>query len=99
MRKVAVFFLASISAGASSGVVFDKAGNLYGTTVQGGIGPCYRGCGVAYRLSLGANGGWKYTVLHKFDSQAESPPNGGVIVDSKGNLYGTAYSVVYEITP
>jgi uncharacterized repeat protein (TIGR03803 family) len=84
---------------ASSGVVFDKVGNLYGTTAEGGIGGCFNGCGVVYRLSSGTDGKWKYTVLHKFDSQAESPSDGGLIIDNQGDLYGTAYSIVYEIIP
>jgi hypothetical protein len=54
---------------------------------------------VVYKLSPGAGGKWKYTVLHKFSSPAESPPDGTLILDAKGNLYGTALSVVYEITP
>jgi hypothetical protein len=81
----------------SSGVVFDKAGNLYGTTSAGGIGPCFDGCGVVYKLTPLANGKWKYAILHKFNSQAESPADGGLIFDKNSNLYGTAYSVVFEI--
>jgi uncharacterized repeat protein (TIGR03803 family) len=83
----------------SGGVVFDSAGNVYGATAQGGIGPCYNGCGVVYKLSPDAKGKWNYTVLHKFDSQAESPSDGGLVVDKKGNLYGAAYTVVFEVTP
>jgi len=83
----------------SSGVIVDKAGSLYGTTSAGGIGPCFDGCGVVYKLAPLANGKWKYMVLHEFNSQAESPSDGGLVLDKKGNLYGVAYSVVYEITP
>jgi uncharacterized repeat protein (TIGR03803 family) len=83
----------------SGRVVFDRAGNLYGPAVQGGIGPCYNGCGVVYKLSPGADGKWKYTVLHKSISQAESPSGGGLVLDDRGNLYGTTYGFVYEITP
>jgi uncharacterized repeat protein (TIGR03803 family) len=82
-----------------TGVVLDKSGNLYGTTAVGGVGACYDGCGVVYKLSPGAGRKWKYTVLHKFSSQAQSPPDGALILDAKGNLYGTAFSIVYEITP
>ena len=83
----------------SGGVVFDKAGNLYGTTELGGIGQCYDGCGVAYELTPRPNSKWKYTVLYKFCSPYESPSGGTLILDAKGNLYSTALSVVYEITP
>ena len=81
-----------------TGVIFDKAGNLYGTTATGGTGYCYHGCGVVYELTPLSNGKWKYTVLHKFSNPYESPPDGKLILDAKGNLYGTALSVVYEIT-
>jgi uncharacterized repeat protein (TIGR03803 family) len=84
----------------SSGVVFDKQGNLYGTTAVGGIGTsCPVGCGVVYKLTPGAGGTWKYTVLHKFNGNDGFGPNGGLVLDGKGNLYGTAFTVVYEITP
>jgi uncharacterized repeat protein (TIGR03803 family) len=83
----------------SSGVVLDKAGNLYGTTGVGGIGDCPDGCGVVYRLAPAANGKWQYTVLHRFTGSDGGEPGGGLIFDKKGNLYGTAYNVVYEITP
>jgi uncharacterized repeat protein (TIGR03803 family) len=83
----------------SSGLTVDKVGNLYGTTAAGGIGGCPDGCGVVYELTPAAQDKWKYTVLHRFNSQAESPSDGGLVLDKKGNLYGVAYSVVYEITP
>jgi len=85
--------------GPTGGVVFDKAGNLYGATVTGGVGQCPRGCGVVYKLAPGASGKWKYTVLHRFTGADGGQPLGGLVVDAKGNLYGTAYSVVFEITP
>ncbi len=80
-------------------LVIDEAGNLYGTTATGGIGSCFEGCGVVYELSPAAGGRWKYTVLYKFTSPNQSPPDGRLILDSKGNLYGTALSIIYEITP
>ena len=47
-----------------SSVVFDAAGNLYGTTPDGG-----NGCGIVYELSPPATegGAWTETILHKFD--------------------------------
>jgi uncharacterized repeat protein (TIGR03803 family) len=79
----------------SSGPVLGTGG-FYGTTGLGGTGSCYDGCGVAYELTPRADGKWKYTVLHKFEG---APSGGGMILDSEGNLYGTAFSIVYEITP
>ena len=54
---------------------------------------------MVYQLTPTDTGKWKYTVLHKFTGQDGFYPGGGVILDRKGNLYGTAYNVIYEITP
>ncbi|HEV2379750.1 MAG TPA: choice-of-anchor tandem repeat GloVer-containing protein [Terriglobia bacterium] len=63
-------------------VVQDKAGNLYGTTFQGGA----YGLGVAFKLDAGGN----ETVLHSFRGLADgSTPEAGLILDPSGNLYGT----------
>ena len=82
----------------TSGVTFDNAGSAYGTA-GGGDSSCSGGCGVVYRLSPIASGKWRYTVLHKFTGQDGFYPGGGVVLDTKGNLYGTAYNVVFEIMP
>ena len=82
-----------------SGLARGTGRTLYGTTATGGTGSCYNGCGVVYKLAPCAGGKWRYTVLHKFDSPYESPPDGRLILDTKRNLYGTALSVVYKITP
>ena len=86
-----------------AGVVMDKAGNLYGTTIAGGSG-C--GCGVVYELSPNAKGKWKYTVLHTFLGSDGAQPDANLILDDKGNLYGTIATggangggVVFELTP
>ena len=83
----------------SSGVAFDKAGNLYGTTSNGGNPICASGCGVVYKLTPAAGGKWEYSVLHKFSGSDGGYPGGGVVIGRQGNLYGTAYNVVFEITP
>ena len=51
-----------------STLVFDKAGNLYGTTYLGGITSCFppNGCGTVFKLTPGAKGAWKETILHRF---------------------------------
>jgi uncharacterized repeat protein (TIGR03803 family) len=66
----------------SSGLIEDAAGNLYGTTGQGGPG-----CGIVFKL---ASDGTE-TVLYRFacGSGNGSTPYGGLIADSAGNLYGT----------
>jgi uncharacterized repeat protein (TIGR03803 family) len=85
-------------------LVFDKAGNLYGTTAFGGSAQC--GCGVVFKLTPGSNGKWKYTRLHAFIASDGYEPAAGLIIDSRGNLYGTTAvggkyggGVVFEITP
>lgn len=70
------------------GVIFDKAGNLYGTTSAGGVGG-NGGWGVVYELSPGVGGVWTETVLHDFSSAGEGHPESEVSFDSAGNLYGT----------
>jgi uncharacterized repeat protein (TIGR03803 family) len=82
----------------SSGVVFDKAGNLYGEAAAGGTGGCDGGCGVVYKMTP-AHGRWTYTVLHNFNGAEGMLPEGGLVFDPEGNLYGTAYNIVFEITP
>ena len=90
--------------GPGGGVVMDKAGNLYGTTVAGGDPNC--DCGVVYKLEPQAGGKWKYTVLHSFAGYDGAQPAANVILDSKGNLYGTTITggaggagVAFELTP
>jgi len=75
------------------GLVLDKAGNLYGTTLNGGENCSFSsaGCGVVFELSPNSGGGWTETLLHRFYGSAGALPEGGVIFDSAGNLYGTTY--------
>lgn len=74
----------------SSGVLFDKSGNLYGTTQWGGIGSCNsQACGIVYEL-MPSNGGWSENVLYNFTGGSDGGmPSGGLIFDQAGNLYGT----------
>jgi uncharacterized repeat protein (TIGR03803 family) len=83
----------------SSGVVFDKLGNLYGTTEYGGTGPCSSngnpaGCGTVFELSPNSNGTWTETVIHTFlgtPSGDGAFPFSGIVIDGDGNLYGTTW--------
>ena len=88
----------------SAGVVRDKAGDLYGTTVYGGSSQC--DCGVVFKLSPRKSGRWEYTVLHTFIGSDGAQPDANLILDDKGNLYGTAATggaggagVAFELTP
>jgi uncharacterized repeat protein (TIGR03803 family) len=77
------------------GLTIDVAGNLYGTTQNGGAVNvrCLDGCGTIYELSLD-NGVWSYNSLFEFDNgQGVSFfPTAPPLPDSAGNLYGTAES-------
>ena len=84
----------------AGGVVFDKAGNLYGATTGGGPANCLpiaSECGMVFELSPPAKKGdlWTETILYQFKGKGSndgSVPSGGVILDGAGNLYGvTAY--------
>jgi uncharacterized repeat protein (TIGR03803 family) len=71
-----------------SNVVRDAAGNLYATAIQGGplTTSCYFGCGTVVKLEPGGT----ETVLHFFEDQNDGESPTGVVIDSKGNLYGSA---------
>ena len=87
----------------------DSSGNFYGTTAGGGYtaGQCKRfaGCGLVYKLSGGTE-----QVLYDFVGLSDGQePNGGLILDKNGNLYGTTYKggqggggkpgTVFEVSP
>jgi len=75
-------------------LIFDNAGNLYGTTQYGGsegcTGPYGTGCGVVFKLAPNNDGTWTYSVIHSFSATDGDEPRGGVIFDATGNLYGAA---------
>ena len=93
-------------------LVFDKAGNLYGTTENGG--GTTPACGSVFELTPPAsgNGPWTKVVLYKFTCEADGGfPESGLTFDKAGNLYGTTIwggicnlsygcgGVVYELSP
>ncbi len=78
------------------GLILDTAGNLYGTTAEGGncafVGLA---CGTVFELSPPQNGGsWTETVLHNFCLDQTNGcvdggnPQGQLAADREGNLYG-----------
>lgn len=82
-------------------LIFDRAGNIYGTATQGGI---YH-YGLVFQLHP-ANGRWVESVLYTFTGFGDGgSPGSGVILDAAGNLYGTAgggpnqLGVVFELSP
>jgi uncharacterized repeat protein (TIGR03803 family) len=96
----------------NGGLVFDTAGNLYGTTIVGGSA----NAGTAFELSPLQDGTWQETILYNFcpggiyngcpDGRF---PENGLVFDAKGNLYGTTtyggqnngvgYGTVFELSP
>jgi uncharacterized repeat protein (TIGR03803 family) len=74
----------------SGGVVMDVAGNLYGTTSAGGEGGDGFN-GTVFKLTPAGNGTWTEKLLHQFAiTEADGAvPEGGMIFDAEGNLYGT----------
>jgi uncharacterized repeat protein (TIGR03803 family) len=87
------------------GLIFDTAGNLYGTSVYGGgAGNCEFGCGTVFQLSPASGGGWTTRVIHAFDGKDGSNPFYALSLDSSGDLYSTAtddgpygYGTVFEL--
>jgi uncharacterized repeat protein (TIGR03803 family) len=81
------------------GVIFDSAGNLYGTTSQIGL----NGGGTVFQLTP-ANGQWTFKLLYAFSGT--SGPYDSLIMDSAGSLYGTTSGdgtynkgSVFKLTP
>jgi uncharacterized repeat protein (TIGR03803 family) len=67
------------------GVIFDKARNLYGTTIAGGA----YGGGTVFKLSPASGGGWSERILHSFGNGTDgNEPAVGLVADASGNLYG-----------
>ena len=80
--------------GASPGtaLIFDAAGDLYGTTFQGGSGAgCYYGCGTVFELALKVERGWTEKILRAFSLNGKDgfDPEAGLVLDAFGDLYGT----------
>jgi len=74
----------------NSPLIFDNAGNLYGTTSEGSGGGCQYGCGLVYELRPTAKGKWQEMVLHRFTDDAHdgATPYASLIFDQAGNLFG-----------
>jgi uncharacterized repeat protein (TIGR03803 family) len=91
-------------------LVADRAGNLYGTTAEGGSSNCSTGCGTVFRLTPpSAQGGpWTETVLYRFTAGSDgAAPESNLIFDAAGSLYGTTAGggdassdgTVFRLTP
>ena len=90
-------------------LIMDSAGHLYGTTVFGGpycLPAGSFGCGTVFELSPNAGGGWTEAVLYSFSGPPDDGglPEGSLILDAVGNLYGTTVygasgGTVFELSP
>jgi uncharacterized repeat protein (TIGR03803 family) len=105
------FDCASGGSQGTGGVIFDRAGNMYGTTSFGGT----YNWGTIYKLSPNANGAWTETILHNFTFGTDGgyPGHGDLVFGPKGSLYGntgqgaegncqawtTGCGTVYELSP
>jgi uncharacterized repeat protein (TIGR03803 family) len=87
-----------------AGLIFDAAGNLYGTTKNGGD----YGMGTVFELTPSGGGSWSEKILYSFNDNGSDgfDPYAGLIFDKAGNLYGTTYlggaygnGTVFELTP
>ena len=88
-----------------SNLVIDAAGNLYGTTSEGGAS-C--SCGTIFQLTPGAHGTWTESVAHRFQGPPDDGafPYNGMVTGAAGNFYGATVhggvaddGAVYEFTP
>jgi uncharacterized repeat protein (TIGR03803 family) len=94
-------FGGSSGCGPQASLMLDQAGNLYGTTLNGGA----NGQGSVFKLTP-SNGTWIYTSLHDFAGPDGAFPVSNLVFDANGNFYGTAseggaagYGVIYQIAP
>lgn len=96
----------------TGGVAIDGAGNLFGTTINGGVNTncAYSGtissCGTAFELSSKSGGGWTYAVIHNFGHTGDAYFPAGLTLDSSGSLYGQCSlggqygkGLVYKLSP
>jgi uncharacterized repeat protein (TIGR03803 family) len=91
--KTLYTFGGTTDGGYPNALVRDAAGNLYGTTISGGVGACtdgdLSGCGVVFKVTPAG----KEIVLYSFTGGADgAAPQRGLQLDANGNLYGTTPS-------
>src|ERR1700690_2760783 len=75
-------------AGPEGTPLLDNAGNIYGTTFEGGA---TRGMGTVWKLTPSPSGEYAQNILHSFIWSYGSNPKAGVVLDSSGNIYSTTH--------
>jgi len=86
-----------------STLISDASGNLYGTTLYGGV----NNKGTVFELTPQGGGSWTETILHSFGTGTDgASPFNSLVLDTAGNLYGTTevggthqFGAVFELTP
>jgi uncharacterized repeat protein (TIGR03803 family) len=80
-----------------AGVIRGQSGNFYGTTFDGGRPGCIDngpGCGTVFKVNVSG----REDVLYRFqEAKGEGLPDGGLVLDPAGNLYGTTLGTVFRI--
>ena len=87
-----------------SNLVFDAAGNLYGTTSEGGAS-C--SCGIIFKLTPGTGGNWTESVAYRFQGAPDAGfAYNGLVRGSSGHFYGATVhggadneGAIYKFTP
>jgi uncharacterized repeat protein (TIGR03803 family) len=78
-----------------SPLIFDGAGNLYGTTPYAGPNDY----GSVFELMHGSNGNWTLKTIYAFTGVSGLSSSSGLVFDSTGDLYGTTQTTAFELTP
>jgi len=77
-----------------SDLIFDPAGNLYGTAWATGYGSHV---GVVYRLTPNSNDTWTESTLHQFAGDSDGGDPDELALDAAGNIYGnTRFGGLHE---
>jgi uncharacterized repeat protein (TIGR03803 family) len=107
-EKVILHFNGTNGGNPTGALIADAKGNLYGTSTSGGSNncnssPCF---GLVFELSPVTGGGWTETIIHVFSGADGANPAGALLLDGKGNLYGTTaggslspYGLAFELSP
>jgi uncharacterized repeat protein (TIGR03803 family) len=91
----------------AAGLAFDSAGNLYATTLYGGVNTCgNQTCGAVFELMPGSGGTWTESVLHSFAGGSDGQNPMAAVTVMNGKLYGTTtlggihnLGIVFQVNP
>ncbi len=80
----------------SGPLVMEQSGNFFGTAATGGLDS-----GAVFELERKPGGGFKFKTIYRFCTQGTCGrnPMGALVIDTQGNLYGTANNLVFELSP